>query len=281
MFEDKKFIIGERYEALSKRLASKIFSDMEEFTSKSIEDISKDYWNNREGYDKQIQASIDRCVSQSQVIDYYKTTPQYLYELGYWEAQKDKQREFKKLYLALKRFGISSVLDYGGGIGGLAIYLTLRGIECDYLDIPGKTFDFAKFRFNKLGLKIRMFDNLNLKAFNNYGAVICYDVLEHVFDLEKTVETIGNLLKEDGLFIHRSTFGTGGIHLIKHTIYQDFGRLNRLLESSGFKFIGRIKADYLSNLLQKMGLRYALLGIRLSKKMKYGGNFLLHKKSSK
>lgn len=219
MFFDPKFIIGERSESLNLTLAKTIFSELEEFSGMPIEKISKEYWQNKDGIDKVVQMEIDKSESYERVIDYYKTTIQYLYELGYWEAQKDKQREFKKLYLACKKFAIRHVLDYGGGVGGLTIYLNSRGIKCDYLDIPSKTFDFAKFRFMKRGLKIKMLNGLDEIPNGNHDAIICYDVLEHVFDLKKTIDTISNCLPESGLFIHRSTFGTGGIHLRKYALY--------------------------------------------------------------
>ncbi len=111
-----------------------------------------------------------------------------------------------------------------------------------------------------------------------YEAVICYDVLEHVFDISQTVSSIYNCLCDGGIFIHRSTFATGGIHLLKYEGYRDFDKFNEYLKSKGFYYIGRLKVDHFSTLLNKIGLKDIILNVRISKRPKYGGNFLLHKK---
>lgn len=279
LFYDPDFIIGERKEALDPNLAKQIFEELEEFEGKSIEKIAEEYWLSKNREDKSKQEDIERNATEEKVFDYYATTTQYLYELGYWEAQDDKQMEYQKLYLACKRFNLKRILDYGGGIGGLVIFLNSKGIYCDHLDIPGRTFDFAVFRHKKRGVQINHFD---ITKFNPpsepYEAVICYDVLEHVFDIDETIDTVYKCLRQGGIFIHRSTFTGGGIHLRKHEEYQDFNKFNGFLKSKGFSFIGRLKADYFSNFLNKIGLRNIILNVRISKRPKYGGNFLLHKK---
>ena len=279
LFHDPEFIIGENKEPLDPVLAEQIFKELEEFEGKKIEEIAREYWQYKNTVDKLKQEDIEKDATETRVFDYYSTTPQYLYELGYWEAQHDKQREYRKLYLACKKFNLKHVLDYGGGIGGLAIYLNKKGIRCDYLDVPGRTFDFAIFRFKKRKVPVNFFD---VTKFNpsevSYEAVICYDVLEHVFDIERTVDSICSCLRDGGIFIHRSTFATGGIHLRKYERYQDFNKFNEFICSKRFSFIGRLKPDRISALLNKMGLRDVVLSVRISKRPKYGGNFLLHKK---
>lgn len=279
LFYDPDFKIGEKKEALNPILANQIFKELEEFEGKDIESISKEYWLNKNTRDRLIQEEIDRDATRQKVLNYYATTPQYLYELGYWEAQVDKQREYRKLYLACKKFNLKRILDYGGGIGGLAIYLNSRGISCDYLDIPGRTFDFAVFRFRRRGIKIDCFDATKFKfQQEQYEAVICYDVLEHLFDIDEALDSIYSCLCKSGIFIHRSTFATGGIHLRKHGLLQDFNKFNEYLRSKGFSFVGRLKVDHLSASLNKMGFKDIIFDVRISKRPKYGGNFLLHRK---
>ena len=280
LFYDRDFKIGERKEALNTKLAKQIFEELEEFEGKGIEKIAQEYWLNKDTQDKLKQEDIERNATERKVFDYYAATPQYLYELGYWEAQDDKQREYRKLYLACKKFNLKRVLDYGGGIGGLPIYLNPKGILCDYLDVPGRTFDFALFRFKKRGVEISCFDVTKSRhPVEPYDAVISYDVLEHVYDIDRTLDDIYSCLRQGGIFIHRSTFATGGIHLRKHELYQDFNKFNEFLNSKKFSFIGRLKADRFSTFLNKAGLRNIIFSVRVSKRLKYGGNFLLHRKS--
>jgi hypothetical protein len=112
-----------------------------------------------------------------------------------------------------------------------------------------------------------------------YDAVIAYDVFEHIFDLPSALKRINAYLRNEGYLISKNTFSGGGLHLSKNNIYQDFQRFNQLLKDSGFNFIGQLKPDRFSRMLNKLGFKYLLMFIRLSRREKYGGNFIIHKRA--
>lgn len=255
----------------------KASGELEDYLGCSIADISRDYWQAKDISNKDLQDKIEQASSQEDIVDYYRQTSPYLNIFN--ESSMFSVEESRKLFLACKKFGISCLLDYGGGAGGLCIYLNARGIRCDYLDIPGKTFEFARWRFKKRQMDVRMLDALDKDLpQSKYEAVVAWDVLEHIFDTDNALKDINRLLKKGGLFINRSTFSGGGVHLKKNEIYQDMHIFNCLLEKSGFRYLGRLKSDYLSQALKSLGFRHYLGGVRISKRMKYGGNFLIYKK---
>jgi 2-polyprenyl-3-methyl-5-hydroxy-6-metoxy-1,4-benzoquinol methylase len=227
---------------------------------------------------------VARAENEAEVLAYYTTTPHYLYELSYWEASADKQAWFRVIGRACERYRVRRMVDFGGGVGGLCRALQGRGISCDYLDVAGNTFNYATWRFRRLGLSVQTFNALNgWPAPRSYDVVTAWDVLEHLFDLEDTIKKIAQLLRPGGWFLSKSTFAVEGghhldIHLAKHACYADVKRLNELLSQSGFVFRGQLKPSRLSRLLRIGGLRHAVAGIRIAPRLKHGGNFLVHER---
>lgn len=210
LFIEEKCVTDNKEIALDIKRWSRLSRELEEYLNKPISVISKEYWELRENLNNKIEDDIYETSDSKKVLNYYKTTDKYLYELLYWESTKNKEAEFKKLYFFFKKFKINKVLDYGGGIGGLSIFLFNKGINCDYLDMRGKTFDFAKWRFKKRGMNIIVMDALENKyQENKYQGIVAYDVLEHILDLEIALQQINKLLINGGLFLHKSTFSGG------------------------------------------------------------------------
>ncbi|MCD6490190.1 MAG: class I SAM-dependent methyltransferase [Thermodesulfobacterium sp.] len=255
----------------------KAFSnELESFLNKPIKEIEDEYMRTLEK-EKDIERRLYESNDRNRVIEYYKLTSRYLYELVRWESTFEKQDNFRRLYLFFKKHKIKKVLDFGGGVGGLCIYLKEQGIECDYLDVCGETFRFARWRFQRRGLKIKMFNVLDKWPKDIYQAVVAYDVLEHLPNLEETMKKIADILNKRGFLLNKSTFSGGGLHLKKNEKYIDIKVFNDLLKNFGLCYYGRLKNSFFSNALKVIGVN-KITGVRLSKKIKYGGNFLVYKK---
>jgi hypothetical protein len=108
-------------------------------------------------------------------------------------------------------------------------------------------------------------------------------VLEHIFDLDQAIAGVARLLAPTGHFLSKSTFAEADsqhlhIHLAKHAPYADVRRFNELMDRHRFGYRGQLKPNRLSRLLRACGLRYTVAGIRISPRLKHGGNFLVHVK---
>lgn len=268
---------------LDPRAARYAFGDLSTYLGLPIERISQEYWFYRDGQDAAAQRQVAEATDEATVLAYYASTPHYLYELSYWEASLEKQAWFRVLARTCRKYGLQRVLDFGGGVGGLSLYLRLHGISCDHLDVPGKTFDYAAWRFarHKLGVTTRDATAPHTWPKSSYDAVIAWDVLEHLFDLESAIGNIASLLRRDRWFVSKSTFAVNegdhlDIHLAKHACYHDLPAFNQLLLQKGFHFVGQLKPSRFSRLLRTCRFRYAVAGIRLVPRLKHGGNFLVH-----
>ena len=280
LYIDPRIVVGERREKMSLPVLREVTDDMEAYLGRPMPEIATDWWERKELTHQTEEQILQSAPNPQPILDFYADTDYYLYECSYWEAQADKQREYRKVSLACKRFGLKKVLDYGGGTGGSVLYFRKRGIPCDYLDVPGKTYSFAKWRFNKRNLNVSMFsarDDNTLPA-SGYDAVMAYDVLEHLFDVPAAIRRISSTLRPGGILFAKSTFGGGGAHLHQNEVYENLKEFNHLLESNHLDFLGQLKADRFSQALAHIGLRYVVIKTRIVPRMKSGGNFLLYRK---
>jgi 2-polyprenyl-3-methyl-5-hydroxy-6-metoxy-1,4-benzoquinol methylase len=254
---------------------------LEIYLNKPIEKISQEFWSREQAEEAERQNRVAEAKSSKEILDYYKTTERYLYELIYWEALKSKQIEFKKVYLFCSKMKINRLLDFGGGVGGLSIFMAQRGLKCDYLDVPGKTSDFAKWRFRQRNLEINSYANAETLPPSAYNAVIAFDVLEHLFDVEEAIGKTERALRNKGYFISRSTFGDAGLHLPKNKKFQDIKVFNAMMEKYNFRFMGQLKPHFFCQFLKNLGFKYISFGCRTKKRLKYGGNFIVYQKEGK
>lgn len=136
--------------------------------------------------------------SEEEIKNFYKQTPFYIFNLTFWHARKD-QLKLRPAIIGLAR---GKVLDFGGGIGDMSLMAKKRGLDVDYADIAGKTFNFAKWLFDKENCDIPMIDLGNNKIRKKYDTIFCIDVIEHVPEPQKIMkELVKHLNKGGQMFI--------------------------------------------------------------------------------
>ena len=253
-------------------------SNVERYTQRPMAELAAAYWRDRDGADRLAQDRVAAAEQESAVMDYYRDTGQYLYELSYVEGSVKRQGWLQVIERVCRRHGVRRALDVGGGIGTVGLYLSRRGIACDHLDVPGKTFDYAAWRFQTHQVQAAMYDATQPWPAGPYDAVIAWDVLEHLKHLEEKIGWLARGLRPGGLLLHWSTFTEcEGVHLPENHQYGDIRLYDALLQRHGFRYEGQVKPGRLSRGLRKLGWKTATLGVRLSPRLKFGGCFLLHR----
>jgi 2-polyprenyl-3-methyl-5-hydroxy-6-metoxy-1,4-benzoquinol methylase len=137
--------------------------------------------------------------SHEEILNFYRTTESYLFDLARYDYFFQTWRE------RVPRLCGGRVLDYGGGIGDMTIRCAERGLkDLTYYDLEGTIMDFAKWRFAKRRINVRIIkasdeeDRLEGK----YDSIFCFDVLEHVTEPTKHAERLLKHLPKNGkLFI--------------------------------------------------------------------------------
>lgn len=144
---------------------------------------------------------------------YYSTSQSYLFANAVHKPDKSLARLTKEH---------EPILDYSGGVGNNVLYLAgTKGFKCQYFGIGMIEKEFAQFRFNKRGLQdlvtIRspwseatkwMFDPITgaLPRDSSLGAILAFDVLEHIPQYHVVVEAMVASLKVGGVILERSPF---------------------------------------------------------------------------
>ena len=97
----------------------------------------------------------------------------------------------------------SKVLDLGCGGGLLCEAMTERGADVVGIDASLKTIEIAKKHANEKNLKIDYL-NTDIESFNykeNFDAVICFELIEHVPNPNELIAQISKLIKPKSLKI--------------------------------------------------------------------------------
>jgi hypothetical protein len=161
---------------------------------------------------------IDKCLSSQEdlqeawekitpttpeeMIKFYRNTPYYIYDLTLWHY-KVFQRKFDvsdKL--------VEPVLDYGAGIGTNLLLAWERGLrDLTYVDLKGKTWDYALWRFKKYNATITMIDSIEeYETLGMYNSLICEEVLEHIPNWEDTARMLINHMNLGAIYFIKTTF---------------------------------------------------------------------------
>jgi 2-polyprenyl-3-methyl-5-hydroxy-6-metoxy-1,4-benzoquinol methylase len=142
------------------------------------------------------QRGIEDWKNKSSILDFYKDTEHYIYDL----IKFNSQERLTSLMYPIQRANGFTILDFGGGIGLLSIFLSTNNIVY-YYDVEGKTKQFAKFLNEKLGGKVIFLDTLEDVYSKTYDMILTMDVLEHLENpLDIAFKLHDCVNKEHGLF---------------------------------------------------------------------------------
>jgi SAM-dependent methyltransferase len=94
----------------------------------------------------------------------------------------------------------STLLDIGCGDGAFLRYAE-DWFDCTGIDISKEGLAIAKKRLKKSKLLNKSIYRLGDFKPNSLDVIVCFDVLEHVFNLEKILASISRLLKPKGIFV--------------------------------------------------------------------------------
>ena len=147
----------------------------------------------------------------AQVRGFYGATSEYLYDLIKWNASPS----FQQVLAGLRAVREERVLELGGGLGTLSEMLLVNGNDVTYCDVPGVLLDFAKWRFERLGLDcVRVLEDLDQVGDEDnpvllYHRVVAIDVLEHIHpdEIDSVLAKLKYYLRRGGLLTVHNTWG--------------------------------------------------------------------------
>lgn len=110
---------------------------------------------------------------------------------------------YKTVYFLLKEFGSESHLDVGCSDGALPMYLGLKGIKSDGLEVIEKAMEWAGNKAKNLGLECKFYTGL-IEEFNpdkKYDTVSFIEAIEHVINPKAVLNKLEECVKDGGHII--------------------------------------------------------------------------------
>jgi 2-polyprenyl-3-methyl-5-hydroxy-6-metoxy-1,4-benzoquinol methylase len=168
----------------------------------------KDEWN---AWEEEGPMTPDRIEA------FYKQTTNYIYELAEWHLFVPGKRESDlALFADMRTKRPRNILDFGGGVGLLAIPLARAGFDVTLADLDSTTLRFAVFRAERRGVELKVWKS-DVEAAppdRTYDVILCMDVLEHLPRdvLHDVVDKLVRLKHARTEIIISAPFGRTAVH---------------------------------------------------------------------
>lgn len=137
-------------------------------------------------------------INKDNIIDYYNER----YGGTYREDQKGLELYRVKQIVNEIPTDIENILDYGCGQGiwikvlsGKFLNPNIYGIDISEKAVELAKFNFPQYNFSSFNGETAPFDD------NSFELIYSYHVLEHVYDIQKTILDISRLVKKDGYLL--------------------------------------------------------------------------------
>lgn len=178
---------------------------------------------------------------------YASNSEYYLYDLAQFHLA------YKHIRFMIDVAGLARgrTLDYGAGIGDLALDLARAGHDVTYLDVDGRTKAFARWRAERDWLPVAFATELD-EVQGPFDTIISLDVFEHLADPLPVVDGLVALLAPGGRMIVTAYFGATKSHPMHFDHDIDLGAY---LRTSGLRDAKTFAMKYLrSEFLRKGGV---------------------------
>jgi SAM-dependent methyltransferase len=143
---------------------------------------------------------------RQRVLDFYRDTPSYIFELTAANYQVETLSNYMRTLNVLRNDGIGTVLDYGAGIGTFVLLCARIGIDCTYAELESQTFRYGAWRASLHAGSAARVSFVEIQDDGHvppgqWDAVICTEVLEHVFEPETLLDGLIERVRPGGLLV--------------------------------------------------------------------------------
>lgn len=155
--------------------------------------------------------------SPEDIRRFYEDTDLYVWELTNWTSSAAYDKYWNMVDALIKRFPphrYPRVIDYGSGVGAVALRLAEAGYQVTLADVAGKTLEYAEFRMRRRGYQfesVRIMDE-RPKLPHDYDIFISFDVFEHIPHPDHLLMHLMRWLRPGGVAAIVATFQTYDTH---------------------------------------------------------------------
>lgn len=229
-------------------LYNKVAREISEYTQESVEVVKQKHKSGPENEKNFEMFKHQNTLSRQNIEEFYRRCNYYIYELPLWNAECNRPKYLCMISLPyFKRNNYKKIMEFGAGAGDLCIELSKNKLNVTYCDISERLYDFAKWRFEKGNLPIKMIKALDYIANKNevYDCIVSFDVFEHIKDLPELFNNLTKHIKLGGSLIFSGAFSGGTLHLEENEKYYNaFKNLDMLMQSCGLIFQDKFAQFY-------------------------------------
>lgn len=225
-------------------LYNKVAEEISDYTHENTEVVKQKHRLGPKSENDYFIFKDQRNLAKEDVEEFYKNCSYYLYELPLWNAERNRPKYLSLIFLPyLKRNHYRKIMDLGAGTGGLCIELSKNGLDVTYCDIAEVLFNFAKWRFEKRNLPIKMLKDID-STNEVFDCIFSFDAFEHIKDLPEMLKKVVKHIKPNGSLIFSGAFSGGTLHLEENEKYNEFRNLDSFMKSMGLIFQDRFAQYY-------------------------------------
>jgi 2-polyprenyl-3-methyl-5-hydroxy-6-metoxy-1,4-benzoquinol methylase len=158
-----------------------------------------------------------------EIVTFYSHTDKYIWELLLWNATDDYRRSYRRVIERMAELWPSNecpnALDYGAGVGSIALQLAEHGYRVTIADVPGLTLSFATARLRHHGVEhdvLPVAEGTPDFAGRRWNALVCFDVLEHVPEPDRLCRALVGAIEPGGAAALIADFESGGEDYPQH-----------------------------------------------------------------
>lgn len=144
--------------------------------------------------------SRDDPKTSQEIIDYYNRSKIQIFEQLQWHSEPGSSlTDGINAATLAQRFRVSTILDYGCGIGSHLIYYTRQGLRTTGFDIADQVIQFARWRLDEYHIDAEVIDGKKDHPKNQYDMVVSLHTLEHIPDPYQSLKDLVDVAKKGGI----------------------------------------------------------------------------------
>jgi len=186
-----------------KALAANFVDELEAYSGLPRAEVERLFHNGTEEFAREWREQYQQR-SDARTAFYDESFTQIFFVMHNSGLRADLSSPYLYLYAAdfARRIGARRYLDYGAGTGSGATFFARQGMDTTLADISTRMLDFAKWRFQRRGLKATYVDikqrSLPKSAFD---LITCFHVLQHLEDPVAKIRELREALVKGGILI--------------------------------------------------------------------------------
>lgn len=162
-----------------------------------------------------------QCEDNASVQMFYHEYSDYIFELASLDSPYRRLDSVLEILAWTRVNGGRELLDYGAGLGAMALFFHAQGMDVTLADISPPLQELSRWRFERRGWPTRFID-LKQESLpqNAYDFVISFDVFEHLYHPWQHLKTLSNAIKPGGLLFIEAPFGVdrnNPLHIVADT----------------------------------------------------------------